>query len=105
MALSFRRRSLSRLVYIVIFAIAVRLGVSFFSSSTSSHDELEIREQNYLDRIKVPGVGPFNGAGGILDVQRHKFLQVRLGRDEREDMLDKEVRDGYLDYWQRYEMP
>ncbi|EIN04474.1 glycosyltransferase family 69 protein [Punctularia strigosozonata HHB-11173 SS5] len=105
MALSFRRRSLTRVAYIVGLAIVARLLVIYTSSSSSGQDDLEIREQNYLDKIRVAGVGGLTGAGGALDVQRHKFLQVRLGRDEREDMLDKEVRDGYLDFWQRYEMP
>ncbi|KAG8746491.1 Cryptococcal mannosyltransferase 1 [Ceratobasidium sp. 414] len=66
----------------------------FFSSSTQPH---EIVAHNVLDRV--------TNADRTLDVQRHKFLQARLGRDERPDLMSDWVSDGALDFWQRFQLP
>ncbi|KAG9122656.1 Cryptococcal mannosyltransferase 1 [Ceratobasidium sp. 392] len=66
----------------------------FFSSNTQPH---EIVAHNVLDRV--------TNADRTLDVQRHKFLQARLGRDERPDLLSNWVGDGALDFWQRFQLP
>uniref|UniRef100_A0A0W0FJ17 Putative glycosyltransferase family 69 protein n=1 Tax=Moniliophthora roreri TaxID=221103 RepID=A0A0W0FJ17_MONRR len=102
MTLSFRRRSFSRLFIIVGVVLFFRL--TFFSSSATSsshhqHHHHEIEEHNFIERNTRPDK--------TLNVQRHKFLQARIGRDERieEDWLMGIVRGGMEDYWQRWQMP
>ena len=41
----------------------------------------------------------------VLDVQRYDFLQVRMGRDERDDIFGETIREGIEDYWERFEKP
>ncbi|KAG9089968.1 Cryptococcal mannosyltransferase 1, partial [Ceratobasidium sp. UAMH 11750] len=66
----------------------------FFSSNAQPH---EIVAHNVIDRV--------TNADRTLDVQRHKFLQARLGRDERPDLMSNWVSDGALDFWQRFQLP
>ena len=40
-----------------------------------------------------------------LDARKHKFLQVRMGRDERSDLFSDLVEDGVADYWDRFQKP
>lgn len=100
MALSLRRRSLSRLLFVLALAFFVRL--FFFSSSQSSTSSTasnyrEIEEHGVLERV--------THADKTLNVQKHKFLQVRMGRDEREDLLSDVVQNGVRDYWDRFQKP
>lgn len=104
MALSLRRRSLSRLLWIL--GLGVFLRFAFFSSSSSSSsstssfynsDSHEIQEHNVLERVTRPDK--------TLNVQKHKFLQVRMGRDDREDLLDEVIKNGVTDYWERFQKP
>ncbi|CAE6472585.1 unnamed protein product [Rhizoctonia solani] len=67
----------------------------FFSSPRSAPHE--ITAHNVLDRV--------TNADRTLDVRRHKFLQARLGRDERPDLLSEWVQNGALDFWQRFQLP
>ena len=41
----------------------------------------------------------------VLDARKHKFLQVRMGRDERPDLFSDTINDGIMDYWERFEKP
>ena len=40
-----------------------------------------------------------------LDVQRHPFLQARLGRDDNEDLLSGVIKDGVADFWEHFQKP
>ncbi|PCH34713.1 hypothetical protein WOLCODRAFT_133573 [Wolfiporia cocos MD-104 SS10] len=102
MAFFLRRRSLIRILLLVALALVIRLFVSPSSPASSvtsfySTDSQEIRKQNVLDFVA--------GSDKPLDVHRHKFLQVRMGRDEREDLFTDIITDGVLDYWERFEKP
>ena len=98
MAISLRRRSLTRILFALGFGIFLRL--VFFSSSsspTSSIDSLEIQENNVLERV--------TRSDRTLNVQKHKFLQVRMGRDDRDDLLVDVISNGVMDYWERFQKP
>ncbi|EPQ53174.1 hypothetical protein GLOTRDRAFT_63852 [Gloeophyllum trabeum ATCC 11539] len=100
MALTLRRRSLTRLFFLGVFIILVKVFLWSPSSSSVypySQDPYQIREANVLDLVAR--------SGKALDVQRHKFLQVRMGRDEREDIFSDLVRDGVQDFWDKYQKP
>jgi hypothetical protein len=100
MAIAIRRRNITRLLLILLLAFSARL---FFSTSSLpaasplyTPESGEIREHNVLERVRPDKT---------LNVQKHKFLQVRMGRDERKDILGDVVRDGVLDYWERFQKP
>jgi hypothetical protein len=99
MVLSLRRRSLTRLFYIVVLGLTVRY--LFFSSSSSSSPsasaDQEIRSHGVFERV--------TGLDRSLNVQKHKFLQARIGRDERDDLFGDVVRNGMNDFWERYQKP
>ena len=100
MVFSLRRRSLSRILWIACLGVFFRL--TLFSSSSSptsfySLDSNEIQEHNVLERVTRPDK--------TLNVQKHKFLQVRMGRDDREDLLDDVIKNGVSDYWERFQKP
>ncbi|KAK7681993.1 hypothetical protein QCA50_014957 [Cerrena zonata] len=105
MAVSFRRRSLVRVLLLVSFALFVRLFIFSPSSPASSvtskfytaADPQEIQKQGVLDLVTGKEKG--------LDARKHTFLQVRLGRDEREDLFSDVIRDGVVDYWERFQKP
>lgn len=104
MAFSFRRRSLVRVLLLVSFALFVRLFIfspSFPAASVTSKfyasDPQEIQKQGVLDLV--------TGKEKALDARKHTFLQVRLGRDEREDLFSDVIRDGVVDYWERFQKP
>lgn len=92
MAGFFRRRSLTRIIWVVAFAILTRL--LFFSSAKT--ESPEIRRQGVLD---------FVARSDRLDVQKYDFLQVRIGRDERPDLFSEIIQDGIEDFWSRFEKP
>jgi hypothetical protein len=100
MPISLRRRSLTRILFALAVCFFLRL--VFFSSSsppTSSFplDTLEIKEQNIVDRV--------TRSDKTLNVQKHKFLQVRMGRDDRDDLLVDVISNGVMDYWERFQKP
>jgi hypothetical protein len=101
MAISLRRRSLTRILFALGLGIFLRL--VFFSSSSSpstsfyTSDSLEIQEHNVLERVTRPDK--------TLNVQKHKFLQVRMGRDDRDDLLVNVISNGVKDYWERFQKP
>jgi len=90
-----RRRSLSRILVILV----IPLGLHFYlrSSWYKTADPSEIQENNVLDIV--------TGSGGALDARKHKFLQVRIGRDERPDMFSDVISNGLMDYWIRFQKP
>lgn len=96
MALGFRRRNLTRVFILIAAAFLFRLAISPKSSSskTKSH---EIQGHSVLDFV--------HGSENALDARRHSFLQSRLGRDEREDLMSDIVRNGVDDYWERFQKP
>ena len=99
--ISLRRRSFTRLLVILFLGLGARL--LFFPSSSSSPSSFynakhhEILEHNVLERV--------TRSDKTLNVQKHKFLQVRMGRDERDDLLGDVVRNGVRDYWDRFQKP
>ena len=101
MVISLRRRSLSRILWIASLGVFLRF--TLFSSSSSSptsfynSDSHEIQEHNVLERVTRPDK--------TLNVQKHKFLQVRMGRDDREDLLEDVIKNGVTDYWERFQKP
>ena len=96
MAYGFRRRNLTRIFILISAAILIRLATSSKSSSskTKSH---EIQGHGVLDFV--------HGSENALDARRHAFLQSRVGRDEREDLMSDIVRNGVDDYWERFQKP
>ncbi|KAF7293173.1 Glycosyltransferase family 69 protein [Mycena chlorophos] len=96
--LTLRRRSLSRVVFIAVCAFVVRW-LFFSSSSTSSSSNAkahEIQEHNFIERARQDK---------SLNVQKHRFLQARMGRDEREELMGDIIRNGADDYWERFQLP
>ena len=93
MAISLRRRSLSRVFWFILILVAVRY--LFFTPSTS--ESPQIRRQGMLEIVA--------GGDKQLDVQRHDFLQARMGRDERPDFLGALINEGTETFWTRYQIP
>jgi hypothetical protein len=94
-----KRRSLARLTLLFASGIFVKFFI-FPSTSTSSSvnpNHGEIREHNVLERV--------SGADKTLNVQKHDFFQVRMGRDERPDIFDDYIDSGITDWWERFQMP
>ncbi|KAJ7334655.1 glycosyltransferase family 69 protein [Mycena albidolilacea] len=96
--ISLRRRSLSRVFFIAVCAFAVRwLFFTPSAVSASSYASHQIKEHNFIERATRPDKS--------LNVQRHPFLQARMGRDERGELMGTEIRNGEADYWERFQMP
>lgn len=93
MGFTFRKRSLTRIVGIVGAIFAVK--TLFFTSR--SNEPPQIKQHGVLDLVSL--------GGNVLDAQRHDFLQVRMGRDERPDILDAYIYNGFRDYWERFQKP
>ena len=89
-----RKRNISRIFFVVCIAFVVRY---LFSPSSSTANSGEIRKHGVMDLV--------SRSDRVLDVQRHEFLQVRMGRDERGDIFQKYMRDGVDDFWERFEKP
>lgn len=96
MAFYFRRRSLVRLFLLATLCTLAKL-VFWPSRKADPAEALEIRKNNVLDLV--------SRSDKPLDARRHKFLQARHGRDEREDVFRDMVRDGVMDYWERFQKP
>ncbi|KAJ3978026.1 glycosyltransferase family 69 protein [Lentinula raphanica] len=104
MPISLRRRNLSRLAFVAAALFLVR--ALFFPSSdpvsssrsfaTTTHTN-QIEEHNFIERATRPDKS--------LNVQRHKFLQSRIGRDSRHEVLGDVIRNGINDYWDRFQLP
>lgn len=86
-----RRRTLGRIAVLTVSIVLFRY---LFAPRTEKH---EIQTHNVLERVTRPDK--------MLDVNRHDFLQVRMGRDERDGMLSDMVQDGVQDYWERFQFP
>jgi hypothetical protein len=100
MVFSLRRRSTSRLLIILGLLLCLRLFSSHFLSPTRPSPNTnphEIPGHNALERITHPDKA--------FNVQKHKFLQVRMGRDQRDDLLGDIVRNGVRDFWERFQKP
>lgn len=101
MAITLRRRSLTRILFALGFGVFLRL--TFFSPSSSptssfyTPDSREIRPHNVLELVTRPDK--------TLNVQKHKFLQVRMGRDDKNDILADTISNGVMDYWERFQKP
>lgn len=97
-AVAFRRRTLTRLLLLV--ALYFLIHFTFFRSErpkafkSQSH---QIQRHNFIERATIPDKS--------LNVQRHPFLQSRMGRDEKEDIFSNLVRTGVRDYWERFQRP
>ncbi|KIK50591.1 hypothetical protein GYMLUDRAFT_182572 [Collybiopsis luxurians FD-317 M1] len=101
---SLRRRNLSRLAFAAAALFLIR--ALFFPSSSSPSSSrtfastthsTQIEEQNFIERATRPDKW--------LNVQKHKFLQARIGRDSRDEVLGDVVRNGINDYWDRFQLP
>jgi hypothetical protein len=97
MALGLRRRNLTRLFILISAVVLIRLATSSNSSPSRAKKSLEIQSHGVLDFV--------HGSENILDARRHSFLQSRVGRDEREDLMNDIVRNGVDDYWERFQKP
>ncbi|KAF8887026.1 capsular associated protein [Gymnopilus junonius] len=86
MAATVRRRTLSRLFFFGVVALFVKL--------SNSH---QIQGHNFIERA--------TRSDKSLNVQRHPFLQSRMGRDEKEDIFSNLIRNGVRDYWERFQLP
>lgn len=89
-----RRRTLARLAVLVGAAALVRLFFWLADHKQASH---EIRGHNIVERVTT--------RDKTLNVQKHKFLQARLGRDERPELLGKVILNGANDYWDHFQKP
>ena len=102
-ALVVHRRTLLRVLILAALGLLFKLVVSPPSASSSvssfyvSADPKEIRKQNVLDLV--------TRSDKQLDARKHEFLQVRMGRDERPDLLADVINDGVQDYWERFQQP
>jgi hypothetical protein len=97
MAFIIRKRNLTRLAGIGAALVLLRFFTASSSAGESGSNAHEIREHGVLDLVAM--------GGAALDVQRHDFLQVRMGRDERPDILDEYVYNGMADHWDRFQLP
>ncbi|KAF9476110.1 glycosyltransferase family 69 protein [Pholiota conissans] len=98
MAISFRRRTLSRLFFLLLIALFVK--ILFFPARQSFQNKSkahQIKEHNFIERATRPDRS--------LNVQRHPFLQSRMGRDEQDDIFSGLIRNGVRDYWERFQLP
>ena len=96
MAYGFRRRNLTRIFILISAAVLIRLATTSNSSSSNAKSH-EIQGHGVLDFV--------HGSEYALDARRHAFLQSRVGRDEREDLMSDIVRNGVDDYWERFQKP
>jgi hypothetical protein len=96
-----RRRTLTKVV--LLLGLVILLRVSYFGSSSvvpslyTPSDSQEIQGDGVIERV--------TRGYKTLNVQRHKFLQVRMGRDVRDDLLGDVIRNGVNDYWERFQKP
>lgn len=99
-----RRRTLTRFLFALALAFLLRL--LFFPSSnidnaTTHHLDRSrshhIKQHNIMQRATRPDRS--------LNVQKHRFLQARMGRDEPREIMADAVTDGMWDWWERFQIP
>jgi hypothetical protein len=101
--LNLSRRVLKQKILVLLgLFISLRLffisGASNSSTPTTSVSKYpEIREHNVLERV--------TRSEKTLNPQKHKFLQVRMGRDERPDLFSDIIQNGVDDFWERFQKP
>ncbi|KAF8966818.1 glycosyltransferase family 69 protein [Flammula alnicola] len=98
MAVTVRRRTLSRLFFFGVISLFVKL--VFFPSQSSVQNKSnahQIQKHNFIERA--------TRSDKSLNVQRHPFLQARMGRDEKEDIFSSLITNGMRDYWERFQLP
>ena len=99
MPITLRRRNLSRFSFFVVLLLFIRF--TFFPRSTSTSNSAstsrQIQRHNFIERATRPDRS--------LNVQRHPFLQSRMGRDERPDIFSSLITNGMRDYWERFQLP
>ena len=83
---------MTRILWFIGLATLTKL--LFFSSA--KQESPQIRRQGVLDLV---------AGSDRLDVQKHDFLQVRIGRDERQDMFSDVIESGIDDFWERFQKP
>jgi len=93
-SIALRRRTLTRLG--LVAALLFLLRVIFFSGPSGPREK-EIHAPNVLDYVTRPD--------RVLDVHKHAFLQSRIGRDERPDLMSSIVSNGVVDFWNRFQLP
>lgn len=97
-----RRRTIIRVLVLAALALIIKLLASPSDNSSvrafyTSADPKEIRKQGVLDLV--------TRSDKQLDARKYEFLQVRMGRDDRPDLLADVVNDGVQDYWERFQKP
>lgn len=75
-----RKKNIGRFILAVLVFLVLR---SYFQSRQRTK---EIKHHNVLERVTRPDK--------TLDVQRHDFLQVRIGGALQRDMMDDLISDG-----------
>lgn len=94
LSVSLRRRTWTRLALVALLLYFLK---QIFYSPRNPSRQKEIKHHNVLELV--------TRADKILDVHKHDFLQVRLGRDERPDLFSEVVRNGVYDFWTRFQLP
>ena len=95
MAFLLRRSGLWKLLAVTTVLIIAR---ALFSSHDSTPTSLpQYHGYNVLERV--------TGMDKTLNVHKHRFLQARVGRDNRRDIFDDLIMDGVRDYWERFQVP
>ncbi|KAF7290515.1 Glycosyltransferase family 69 protein [Mycena indigotica] len=94
--ISLRKRSLSRVFLIAACAFVVRWLTVSSPKSAADAQAHEIKEHNFIERARKDK---------SLNVQRHRFLQARMGRDEGDELMGDIIRNGATDYWERFQLP
>lgn len=89
----FRRRTLARILVLILCGVVLR----FFWLSGHTQQPHEIRGHNIVERVTT--------RDKTLNVHKHNFLQARLGRDERPELLGEVIKNGARDYWERFQKP
>ncbi|KAF9221050.1 glycosyltransferase family 69 protein [Gyrodon lividus] len=96
MALVPRRNSLAKLFAALGLLLTVHLLLSSSPEAAPSSTS-EYQGYNVLQRV--------TGLDKTLNVQKHKFMQRRMGRDARPDIFDDLIAGGVRDYWARFQVP
>ena len=105
--MALRRRTLTRFLLVLAFVFLLRL-LCFPSHNTSNINTTphrppdhswphQIKQRSLIERATRPDQS--------LDVQRHRFLQVRMGRDERGEIMANTIAEGMWDWWERFQIP
>ncbi|KAG6336417.1 hypothetical protein ID866_2660 [Astraeus odoratus] len=94
MAFLLRRSALAKLFAVATTFVIAR---SLFSSHDPPSSVSQYHSYNVLERV--------TGMDKSLNVHKHRFLQARMGRDDRPDIFDDLIADGARDYWERFQVP